>query len=205
MDTLIKAIPLFWTFAEGLILLAVRWGYLCLRKEKGRQPLFWIFCIMAFFFLMLFRFGGKALFGHFFDLKNAADLLFYKRASWNFFCTVWVILEGAIMVYVLRIYDLMKMSMGEKRGKSNRGTRSCAPAIFILVGSLACLYGFYEGFLWSLKTNHGLGMNSIHHISIFYVRICGIFWIAFEWVVAVMGFKTYFLLKRNRARLKWSS
>ena len=38
--------------------------------------------------------------------------------------------------------------------------------------------------------------RGIHNVAVFYVRICGILWIAFEWVVAIYGIRTWSLLKK---------
>ena len=187
--------PLFWTLAEGLILVAIRGAYLFLNREKTNQRFFLILCVVAFLFLTFLRFYGENFFGNFFDLHDKNHLLFYKRASWNFFCTTWVVLEGGIMVYVLRIYSLLRSEIEKNTDKPHAMGKGIPMIVMVL--SFFTLYGLYEYAILFLKMHHGLNMERIHFISIFYVRVCGVFWIAFEWIVAVVGIKTYFYLKKS--------
>jgi len=124
----------------------------------------------------------------------------YRWALWNFFCTLWVILEGIIMVYVWRLYKIIKSSGGrELKGEENAekgGSRPLLMGIPLLSVSFLAGYVFYQYNLLGMveaKTIDGMG---VYRISLFYIRICGLFWILFEWIVAIAGIRTYRLMKK---------
>ena len=191
---------LFWTFAEGLVLIYLRWGVLLLKRGEERQKIFLIFCVITFFLLTCLMFGGESFFGLFFDLQTGLNLITYRWALWNFFCTLWVILEGIIMLYVVRLYKTLRPSLNESvstltKEKSSTPLSNSSYGIYALISVLISLYVFYEYNLLTMIGENGLDVESIYRISLFYIRICGIFWVLFEWIVAFMGIKTYLLLK----------
>lgn len=199
MYTFHKSMALFWTLAEGLILIYIRWGFMFLIKRKGREKIFLISCVTIFGLLIFLMYGGEIFFGKFMDLRRGTNLHIYRWALWNFFCTLWVVLEGIIMIYVLRIYKALRSPLQKKvlkREKSN-----FPYGILILIFSFFTLYVFYQYNLLSIINKNLLDARGIVHISTFYIRICGLFWILFEWIVAFIGIKTYFVLKRTEGRI----
>ena len=189
---------LFWTFAEGLILIYLRWGFLSFNKGEGKQRAFLIFCIAVFALLLWLMFGGEVFFAKFVDLEQGFNLSVYRWALWNFFCTLWVLLEGIIMVYVLRIYKTLKQpykNKGLKTGKNSLLGANFNYGIPLLIVSLFTLYFFYEYNFVSMVNKNVLDAKSIYRISLFYIRVCGFFWILFEWIVAFIGIKAYLFLK----------
>jgi hypothetical protein len=196
---------LFWTLAEGLILFYVRGGFLFFKEGKKRQKIFLIFCVTLFGLLILLLFGGEFFFGKIIDLRQDIHLMVYRWALWNFFCTLWVILEGVIMVYVHRIYKTLMPSLQKKdltKEKSRPVKNGLTWGIPLLIFPLFALYLFYEYGLLSLLNKDLLDSRSIFPISSFYIRICGLFWILFEGVVAFFGIKTYLALKRMGVPIK---
>ncbi len=196
---------LFWTLAEGLILFYVRAGFLFFKEGKKRQKTFLTICVITFGFLILLLFGGEYFFGKIIDLRQDIHLMVYRWALWNFFCTLWVILEGVIMIYVLRIYKTLMPPLQKKNlkiEKSHPVKNGLTWGIPVLIFPFFALYIFYEYNLLSLFNKDLLDAKSIFHISSFYIRICGLFWILFEWVVAFYGIKTYFFLKRRGVPIK---
>ena len=189
---------LFWTFAEGLILFTLRSAFFSLKKRVDKsQPSFLIFCVIIFALFICLMFCGEIFFGKFLDLQQALNLTFYRWALWNFFCTLWVIMEGIIMVYVLRIYNTLKYLLKKdlKSGKNNMVRIRLSYGILLLALPLFALYAFYEYNILSIISRYGLDAKSLRFMSLFYIRVCGIFWILFEWIIAFIGIKTYFMLK----------
>jgi len=190
---------LFWTLAEGLILVYLRWGFLSLKGEKQRQRVIVPFSIAAFLMLAVLIFAWKSVLGPFLHLEEGIHLTLYRKAVWSFFCTVWIVLEGMIMVYVLRLYRLVNQGL-RKKDQDASGSFPVGPefayGIPAVVIALFGLFFFYEYLILRLNSTVGLTAEDVKHLSLFYVRICGLFWIAFEWVVAFIGVKTYLALKR---------
>ena len=191
--------PLLWTFTEGLVLVALRWGFLSLTKEEGHQKIFIFFCLTTFLLLIILRFWGAHLFDQFVDLRKMKNLILFRRASWNFFCTLWVILEGIIMIYVLKIYRLIKPLLGNKQSNNTKRAwprKETAYGIPALIISLFALYAFYQYHVLMLGVYHPLSIEEIRLLSSFYIRICGLFWILFEGIVAITGIRMLLCLKR---------
>lgn len=185
MYQLAKIMALFWTVAEGALLLYLRWGYLKLRGGDSGQREWIILCSVIFSMLALWMLAGEALVHEW--LPDIRHVKLYRWGMWNFFCTLFVGLEGVIMIYVIRIHGLL-------RSRTGSGGRRSPGAI---MWPLFALFAFYHFTFFQTALNHALSNLQIYHVSVFYIRICGLFWILFEWVVAVYGFKTYGLLREG--------
>jgi hypothetical protein len=192
-----QSMALFWTLAEGLILLFLRSGWLSISGRETRQSAAIFLCASLFVFLACLMFGGESVFERLVvNLEKVSYLVAYRWGLVTFFCTLWVILEGIIMIYVLRVYRLVRT---RSEGSGSRGLSfkpSSAFVVPLLVLFLILFYAFYEAHLVHLIGKHDLDSKPIYHISVFYIRLCGLFWIVFEWVIAVVGFRTYRTLKR---------
>ncbi len=183
MYQLAKTMALFWVLAEGIIFLYLRWGYLKLRGRESNSRAWIILCSAIFCVLALWLFTGEALVHRI--LSDIRHIKLYRWVTWNFFCTLWVVLEGVIMVYVIRIYGLL---LSREGGKEKR-------TAVMITWPLFTLFAFYHFAFLETALHHGMEVVEIYNVSVFYIRICGLFWIIFEWVVAVYGLKTYALLK----------
>jgi hypothetical protein len=185
---------LFWLFAEGLLMVFVRKGMLFLETGRSRQSAFLLFCL-TLFAAIVFLYAGK---GPILDrLRIAPGALtntLYDGYLWNFICTLWVLIEGAIAVYVFRVYRRLKCP--EARGPVS-GRRFTGLAILILWALFLAGFGCYHGFLglYLLSGRSSLSASAIVNILRFYIKICGLFWILIEWVVAVIAIKTSLILK----------
>jgi hypothetical protein len=205
MYVIAKSMALFWTLAEGLILISMRWGYLTLKRGQGNQKRFVAICVTLFVCFVFLMLGGEAAFRGFEDFNRRMNLSLYRWVLWNFFCTLWVLLEGMIMVYVYRIYRRLKPCPGDRRqertstrcNKKGLGLPEFRFGPIILLVLLLGVFLSYAGGLVSVTHRYSLGFVEIDRISLFYIRICGMFWIIFEWVVLVLGIKTYFIIKRS--------
>ena len=63
--------------------------------------------------------------------------------------------------------------------------------------SFLAVYSLYQYKLFTLVEAGTIDAAGIYRISLFYIRLCGLFWILFEWVVAVAGIRTYRLMKKT--------
>ncbi|MEW6667258.1 MAG: hypothetical protein AB1512_18805 [Thermodesulfobacteriota bacterium] len=189
MRTLTQSMALFWTLVEGTILVCLRWGYLRLGGRASNQKWFIPSCGILFALLILLVLGGQGLVQGFRDMP-ATDLSLYRRALWGFLCTLWVFLEGWIMLLVIRIYRLLSSGFTGKPAEREW----VAPSILGL--ALFALFAWYTSAFIGTALKYGMDPGAIHRVGAFYVRICGVFWIAFEWVVAIYGLKTYSLLRK---------
>lgn len=206
MYVIAKSMALFWTLAEGFILISMRWGYLTLKKGQGNQKRFVATCVTLFVCFAFLMLDGESAFRGFEDFNRRL----YRWVLWNFFCTLWVFLEGIIMVYVYRIYRQLKpcpRNRGQEMrliSRTNQG--SGLPEFrfgpFILMVFFLGVFISYAFGLVSVTHRHSLGFVEIDRISLFYIRICGIFWIIFEWIVAVLGIRSYFIIKRSGGCLR---
>ena len=156
--------------------------------EKREKPFLVLFAIFIGS-LSLLIFGGESFLGRYMDLEGHLNLSAYRWALWNFLCTLWVVLEGIITVYVLRIYKTLKRHHTKRELGSDRRITAVSRfpwGIPSLILVFFAFYVFYEYNLLSIMAETGLNGRDIYRMSVFYVRICGLFWILFEWVVACL-------------------
>jgi hypothetical protein len=197
MYTFYQSMALFWTLAEGLILVFLRSGWLSVSGRSKRQSASAFLCAGLFVSLICLMFAGESLFEKLImELEKVSYLVAYRWGLVTFFCTLWVILEGVIMIYVLRVYRLVRRRTEGARVRGLSFKPSSTLVVPLLVMSLISFYAFYEVHLVYLIGKYDLGTRPIYHLSVFYIRLCGLFWIVFEWIIAVVGFRTYRELKR---------
>ena len=192
-----KSMALFWTAAEVGILAAVRWGHLL---SAGRDVRFRGSAVGAALLVTAagaVLFLGEALAGRLANLERPLSLTLYRWALWNAFCTLWVVLEGCIMIYVGRLYRTL-CRRGQPSGDAGPNRPYAGPLSLVLLSAgLFGLYAAYQAGLLHAAGRFGLDPRQVVRISTFYIRICGVFWILFEWVVAVQGIRAYRLLRRG--------
>jgi hypothetical protein len=193
--TLYYSMPLFWTLAEAMVLVAVRWGLATLKGQRMRHDLLLSFLCGLIIAMGIIRFEGEWFLGHLFGLSDKMHIALYKTLYWNFFCTIWVILEGVIMVYVVRIYRTIRPLYDKQVKKVSRRT-GFPSGIHLVIFLVLGLYMIYEYNVVKIALNHRVEISGIVALSAFFVRICGVLWILFEGFVALIGLKTYLLLKR---------
>lgn len=184
-----KLMGLFWLFAEGLIMMCVRKGLFFLETGQSRQRIYSLFCL-ALFGLIVFLYTGK---GFLLDrLQTEPGTLaaaLYNRYLWNFICTLWVLIEGAISIYVFRIYRLLK-------APAAAGPRFPGWGMGLLCIFFLAVFALYHGYLYLLISRSALSSgDAIVNTFRFYIKMCGLFWIFIEWAVALIAVKIYLLLK----------
>lgn len=184
-----RSMGLLWLFAETFCLVFARWAYHNLlygedmRKQKG-----FILILLPCFVLLIFFTFGQPLFwpvvSSFFNSSSRSLVAYYYSSLWRFFCTLWVLIEGAIAIYVLRIRGLLG------RGKDltqNRGNMLMYSFIsFCILFSI-----FYEVNSLNVALHGAVKWQQVVNLSRFYIKICGFWWILIEWAVAIMGWQIY--------------
>lgn len=192
----IKIMGIFWLFAEGLVMVYIRKGFIFLKKGEARQKSFICFCITFFVLLFCLNFGEEINLDRYLGIKYRSLSYFYYSYLWNFFCTLWVAIEAAIVIYIFKIYNLLRIALEKKKPILNM-TLLFGPGIFFLL--LFLFYVAYHLYLGSLVDMDGYNHRNIQNSFNFYIKICGIFWILIEWVVGLIGLKIFFLLKKKVA------
>jgi len=189
----IKIMGIFWLFAEGLVMVYMRKGFIFLKKGEAQQKVFIFFCITVFVLLFCLNFGEEINLDRYLGAKHRSFDYFYYGYLWNFFCTLWVAIEAAIVIYVFKIYNLLRVALEEKKSILNKtllfGSGIFFPCLFIF-------FIFYHSYLGSIVDMDGYSHENIQNLFNFYIKLCGIFWILIEWVVGLIGLKIFFLLKR---------
>lgn len=189
-----KLMALFWTAVEAAILVAVRRGHRVAsggeERQRGEVLALGAGLLGAGGLLFL----AEPLAGGVLDLETRLPQALFRWALWNFFCTVWVVLEGSIMIYVCCLYRVLRASAASSERPVAGGGFS---GVWLLAAGFLGLYLLYQAGLLHAVGQYGLEAGPVVRVSLFYVRICGLFWILFEWVVAVQGFRAYGLLKRQ--------
>jgi hypothetical protein len=192
---------LIWTLAELLILIMVRWFFFVLQDKNKNFQVVVFFSALLFCILGVLMLAGEDIFAQFMDFHPRRNLMMYRWGLWNFSCSVWVILEGVIMIYVIRIYHILNAfsgRIGASQADRSFPIKRFRPwSVLFLIAGFFFFFILYQYGLISAVYRYDIPDGSIYRISIFYVRICGIFWIIFEWMVAILGIKTYYLISRE--------
>lgn len=113
----------------------------------------------------------------------------------------WLFAEGLIMVWVRG--GLVYLETGRSRFRVSRllktptspGPRFPGWGMALLCALFLAGFGIYHGYLHLLVGRSALSGQAIVNILRFYIKTCGVFWILIEWIVALIGVKTYLVLK----------
>jgi len=189
-----KIMGLFWLLAEGLIMIFVRKGVLFLETGEARQKRFLFFCIAVFAFIVILSLDKNILLNRIPGLPNNFLGGFFYGYLWNFQCVLWIIIEGVVAVNVFKGYQLLKNALN-KQAYQPPATLRYGPIIFYLI--ILTGYVFYHFYLYTLTGQHRIPLNAVGNILTFYIKICGIFWILIEGVIAVIAVKAFILLRRR--------
>lgn len=200
MNFFINSMALFWALAEVWILLVLIQGVAAARGVPARPRLYGAIFILSAIGLAVIAFGGNAIAGQFAVMKNPRLFHLYRCAHWHFFCTFWVVLEGVIMVYIFRIYVMIRYSRnahGRTHCSLGRLTLWARISVAILASCFFLFLIFYESQTAGLIQSANVTYGQVNRISLFYIKICGVFWIVFDGGVAVLGYKIYQLLNNQ--------
>lgn len=177
-----------WLLAEGIFLVYARWAAGAVRGEEKPQVRFITACAVLFILLAGTVFFGEPLFKTLFPQSRKINLFLYRSSLWNLFCTLWVIIEGLIILYIARIDRAME-------GHEDIPARLTIAAFLLVVLPFA-FYLLYQAQLVSVVGRYRLGIVAASRISRFFIRLCGFLWIAFEWAAALLGLRILRRLRR---------
>ena len=194
-------LTLSWTFGELISVFISRWVlYKLLRKEGFFQKGFLVICGIIYVLSIWLHSGGKGIFVGWLDDYSKLGWI-YPFLLWDYFFILWAGIEAIILFYVFWIYLLIKESLTGGVGKSQNFL--ITNRLFINVGFLfflIVLYITYHYYAVAVHSEYGLDNFQLRNILIFYRRIMGVFFVAFEGTIALLIFKVLFLLKRTRNR-----
>jgi hypothetical protein len=104
------------------------------------------------------------------------------------------------MIYVMAIYGALKCRLTNKAIADEyfriAGFNFYHLNIFIILFFLT-LYILYEYNLIFLVVKYSLRVDNFYNLSLLYRKICAVFNIIFDGGVALLGYKTYSLLKKS--------
>ncbi len=187
---------ILWLLAEGLIMVSVRKGVLSLSGRDHRQRPFLVFCAVSFVFLVFLRLAKVLDIDAVLGPGGVIRFPYYNGFVWNLYCTLWVIIEGAIVIYIHRVYRLISAAGSHGNADRQAAARGWGPPALALVA--LTVFIVYHAFLAHLLGAGALQPPAVYNVLRFYIKVCGAFWILFEWYAAVTGIKVFLLLKRSR-------
>lgn len=187
--------------AEVWILLVLIRGVAAANDVSPKPQLYRLVFVISAIGIATIAFGGTTIASQFPVMNSPRLLHFYRCAQWNFFCILWVVLEGVIMVYVFRVYAMIKSSLHmniRRPSSADRLSMLARIAVTALVLCFSLLFILYQYEALGLIQQAHLKHYQINRISFFFMKICGLFWVVFDGGVAVLGYKTFKILYKNR-------
>ena len=179
---------LFWTLAEVSILLAMHWGLTRLQGSRHNKVMMMTGATLFALFIIIFALGREWLvFQNNLELGSRQQYI-YSTFTWNFLCTLWVVLEAIIALYAWQICVILKRNPAKPP--------NFRIALIVLTLTPFVLFLAYHYMAWSVITSTEIGAQQIANLGRFYIRLCGVFWISIEWFIAIMGFGMIRLLRQ---------
>ena len=174
---------LFWVFAELFIIIYVKKGISFILQD-GKKHYGFIFFAVVFFILLIFvTFFRNHIYSLFPDMPNAMQKKFYDYSLWHFYCSQWVVFEATIALYILRVYAWMQQSVCQSGGLVKKWRvveRFAAFGVPAFLVTYAFIFTGYEFLTFSVMQSALIAQLQLYHINLFYIKICGIFWISIE-------------------------
>ena len=191
-------LTLSWTFGEILCLLGIRWVYYELqgRGKKSFVP-FVLVCVSLCIFCVWLHSGAEPIIKDWLNTQGLPRWT-YHTLVWDFFCTLWAVLDGFAMVYSFSIYYLINKALteGDKSMSSWNAYGTFLKGVIIVL--LTTVYILYHYYAFDVYSRYNLQFSELGHVLTFYRRIIGLFWITFEGIIAILLFKICSLLNRTK-------
>lgn len=178
--------------------MGIRWVYYELegRGKKSFIP-FVLVCISLCIFCVWLHSGAEPIIKEW--LNNRGRLQWtYHTLVWDFFCTLWAVLEGFAMIYSFSIYYLIKKALTGKNQSTRMSNAYGTPLKGVIIVLLAIVYILYHYYAFDVYSRYNLTFSELSHVLTFYRRIIGLFWITFEGIIAILLFKICSLLNRTK-------
>jgi len=193
---------LFWVFAELFIIIYVKKGLSFIFQDGKKHYGFIVFAVVFSILLIFITFFRNHIYSLFPDMPNTMQKKFYAYSLWHFYCSQWVVFEASITLYILRVYARMQQSVcqsGKMVKKWRVVERFAAFGIPAFLVTYAFIFAGYEFLTFSALRSALIVQLQLYHINLFYIKICGIFWIAIEGGVAFLGYKILRFLKTHNS------
>jgi hypothetical protein len=208
MTTLMNGMALFWALAEIWILLFLIRGIATAGGKAVDLRRYSAIFVASAITATAFAFEGTTIAAKLLQLNSPLAAYFYQYAQWHFFCTFWVVLEGVIMILVFRIHSMLKNSL--RHASTTLPVPGCSAAVarILTTALILCFFAFfviYEYQTWSLMRSVPFSLYQLNRISTFFINICGFFWVVFDGVVALLGLKTFKLIRNKSFRENYAS
>jgi len=189
---------LFWVFAELFIIIFFKKGISSIIQDGKKHYGFIVFAGVFFILLVFATFFRQHIYSLFPDVPNAMQKKFYGYSLWHFYCSQWVVFEASITLYILRVYALMQQSVCHSGRMFKKWSFVERFAVFVVPAFLviyAFIFAGYEFLTFLVLQNSLIDQLQLYHINLFYIKICGIFWIAIDGGAAFLGYKILRFLK----------
>ncbi len=191
---------LFWVFAELFIIIYIKKGISFIVRDGKKHYGFMVFAAVFFILLIVATFFRNQIYSLFPDVPNAMQKKFYGYSLWHFYCSQWVVFEASITLYILRVYALIQQSVcrsdrtAERWGVVERFAVFGVPVFLVIY---AVLFAGYELLTFSAMQRDLIAQPQLYHINLFYIKICGVFWIVIDGGAAFLGYKILCFLKTH--------
>jgi hypothetical protein len=192
---------LFWVFAELFIIIYIKKGISSIIQDGKKHHAFIVFACVFFMLLFFATFFRQYFYQLFPNPPGAMQKKFYGYSLWHFYCSQWVVFEAGITFYILRVYALMRQSVCRSNRLVEKWRIIERFAIFGVSAFLflyASLFIGYEFLTFSALRTDRINQEQLYHIYLFYIKICGIFWIAIDGGAAFLGYKIFRFLKNHQ-------
>jgi len=194
-----RLMAFLWIAAYGIVLVYVRRLLLVLETGRTRQRAFSAACGAVILFLGWLSFGGQSLVFRWLGIGGVGDIPFMSLV-WGFICTLWAVLDGVFVLYAMRLWSLLWSLLAHRQADVGRWLFAYRRwLIGIWAGVMFGFYGIYFTHALVVFQKYRLDLGDLLTISFFFVRICGVFWVVFEGMLAVLMYQIYRLLVRAQA------
>lgn len=195
---------LFWVFAELFIIIYMKRGISFIIQDRKKHYGFIISAGVFFILLIFVTFSRHRIYPVFPNVPNAIQKSFYNYSLWHFYCSQWVVFEASITLYILRVYSLMQQSVCQSdRLVKNWGIveRFAVYGVPVFLLIYAFIFAGYEFLTFSIMQRALIDRLQLYHINLFYIKICGLFWITIDGIAAFLAYKTLCFLKTHSPSL----
>jgi hypothetical protein len=191
---------LFWVFAELFIIIYIKKGISFIIQDGKKHYGFIVFAGVFLILLVFTTFFRNHVYLLFPDVPNVIQKKFYGYSLWHFYCSQWVVFEASITLYILRVYALMQQSVCQSDQMAKKWVAIERFAVFGVPSFLLIFVFIFTGYAFltfSILQDALIDQLQLYHIYLFYIKICGIFWIVIDGWAAFLGYKIFRFLKTH--------
>jgi len=190
---------LFWIFAELFIIMYIQKGVSFITQDGKKHHGFPVVAGIFFILLIFATFFRQHLYPLLPDIPDGMRQRFYNYTLWHFYCSQWVVFEAVITLYILRVYARVLQAAFRSNKRMLQRWNSIERVAVIGIPVFPVIYAFmfagYEFLTFSALQDALIDGKQLHHIYLFYIKICGVFWIIIDAGAAFIGFKILRFLK----------